>query len=85
MKATLVSIVVLGVAVALGAAVAGSMQNAPADRHAWIAVQAVSTDAARVTGGNVLVRIVLAPTIPPDTVQVTVGDRTVTDALRPGS
>jgi hypothetical protein len=79
MKATLVLLALLGTAVA------GSMQTAPADRHAWIAVQAVSTDAARVTGGNLLVRIVLSPTIQPDTVRVMVGDRTVTDSLWPGS
>ncbi len=65
----------------LGTAVAARKQVAPADRNAWLAVQAVSTDAARVTGGNVLVRIVLSATISPGSVKVTVGDRAVTSAF----
>lgn len=69
---------------ALGTVFAASLQTEPAGRSAGITMQTVSTDAARVTGGDVLVRITLAPAIAADTVKVTVGDRAVTGALRAG-
>jgi hypothetical protein len=78
MKTTLATIVGVG----LIAAVTASMQT-PADRNMWIAVQPVSTDAARVTGGDLLVRIVLSPTIQPETVKVTVAGRNITSAFHP--
>ena len=57
----------LALIVVLGTAFAASLQTEPADRNAWIAIQAVSADAARVTGGNVLVRLTLSPAIAADT------------------
>jgi hypothetical protein len=74
----------LALIVVLGSAFAASLQTETADRNTGIAIHAVSTDAARVTGGNVLVRITVSPAIAAPTVKVTVGDHDVTGALRAG-
>src|ERR1700680_2386272 len=48
-----------------------------------IAIQTLSTDASRVTGGDVLVQIMVPPSTPVQSVKVTVAGRDVTDSFRP--
>ena len=76
---------ILALVALLGTVTLAAMQSPPSDRDNWIAVQAVSTDAARVTGGDVLVRVVLSPAAATTAVKVSVAGRDVTAAFKPGT
>jgi len=76
---------ILALVALLGTVTVAAMQSPPSDRDNWIAVQAVSTDAARVTGGDVLVRVVLSPAAAANSAKVSVAGRDVTTAFKPGT
>ena len=76
---------ILALVALLGTVTVAAMQSPPSDRDNWIAVQAVSTDAARVTGGDVLVRVVLSPAAATNSAKVSVAGRDVTAAFKPGA
>ncbi|HWE50512.1 MAG TPA: DUF6351 family protein [Bryobacteraceae bacterium] len=49
-----------------------------------VAIKTLSTDAARVTGGDVLVEVTLPAGMPASSIRITVGSRDVTGEFRPG-
>src|SRR5580658_9481851 len=50
-----------------------------------VTIKTLSTDPARVTGGDVLVEVALPAATPPNSIKITVGDRDVTGEFRPGA
>jgi hypothetical protein len=71
--------------VAFGALVTRLPVTAAEPGLSRIAIQTLSTDASRVTGGDVLVQIMVPPSTPVQSVNVTVAGRDVTDSFRPAA
>ncbi len=63
------------------AAVASMQTTTPAGN---IGLQTLSTDASRVTGGDVLVQLTLPPGTSPQSLKVTLGGKDITSTFRPG-
>src|ERR1700712_2983500 len=52
--------------------------------YGQVSITALSTDAARVTGGDVLVQVAVGPATRVESLKITVGGRDVTAAFHPG-